>query len=66
MEQRENTRIFTRKRAANKNRETMVKYHGVLKQVNHVIPYIYHAQYMKEDGVPQLTMVYHVIPWYTM
>ena len=40
----------------------MVEYHGVLKQVNHGIPYNYHTQYMKKHGLPQYTvMVYHGI-----
>ena len=50
-----------------RNRQ-IVKYLGALKQVNHGIPYIYHAKYMKKHGLSQFTMychgamVYYVIP----
>ena len=47
----------------------MVKYHGVLKRVNHGIPYNYHAQYIKSmvyHSLPCNVMVYHVISPNTM
>ena len=44
--------------------KTMVKYHGVLKQVNYGIPYNYHTQYMNNHGISWYNMVYHVIPCY--
>ena len=40
----------------------MVKYHGVLKQVNHDIPQFT----IQCHGIPCNTMVYHGISWYIM
>ena len=55
----------------------MVKYHGILKQVNYdKIPWntngkpcyaIHcHTQDITKHGVPWFTMVYHGLPWYNL